>query len=136
MLAHEITPLCLQKVVFFKYGCLMIPVIKSWGTDTKKVVGAFIIGDMESKKLTQSKKENLVHELRMQKSSNMGVMKDLVQQIANFYNITYEEVVTSKIYSLYKIMRNTSKLTANIRPGTKNNAHDARCAEGTPSQPK
>lgn len=92
----------------FKYNGLLIPLSVSWSQHNIKPVGAVYLSNLlYLQPLLHKESANAQDH---QSSSSLSLTKDLVQSLNTFFNMTYLELLNSRIFSNYRSVRDISKL--------------------------
>lgn len=108
MLSHEMTAILTGNGVTFRYHCLYVPIIHSWGRADKKVVAVCIISGINS--MSFKKKSSKLVEDKLRQAAKLGIMNELVLQLTNFFNLTYMELTCKKVKAHYRALGQISNL--------------------------
>lgn len=108
-LANEKTILVKNKTPMFKYGCFLIPIIKTWGLPDKKVVGVFILSGIVQQKSnlgtkSQTKEDNLLI------GGISSAVRDLLGHLTTTFNLTYLDIYNLKLTASYNSIRSVCNI--------------------------
>jgi hypothetical protein len=113
MLSHEMTAILAGTGVTFRYHCLFVPIIHSWGRTEKKVVGVCIISGINA--MSFKKKDTKAVEDKLRQATKLGIMNELVLQLTNFFNLTYMELTCKKTKAHYRALSQASRMFLTAR---------------------
>lgn len=107
MLSHEMTAILAGSGVTFRYHCLYVPIIHSWGRPEKKVVAVCIVSGVSA--MSFKKKDQKMIEDKLRQATKLGIMNELVLQLTSFFNLTYMELTCKKVRAHYRSLSQISK---------------------------
>jgi hypothetical protein len=103
-LANEKTMLIKNKIPMFKYGCFLIPIMKTWGVPGKKVVGVFILSGILHQKSTIGRKSQ-AKEDQLLIGGISSAVRDLLGHLTTAFNLTYLDTYNLKLTASYNSIR-------------------------------
>lgn len=107
-LSNERGTLVKNKTVIFKYGCFIIPIMRTWGLAETKVVGVFILSGLTQAKSSLGRKSQ-IKEDQISISGISSVVRDLSTLLTTAFNLSFLETYNMKLSGSYNSIRNVGK---------------------------
>lgn len=95
-----------NKTPMTKYGCFLIPLIRSWNLQQPEVAGVLIISGLSDK---MGKKNTINGEIQHSAGTSM-ILNDLYRRLSSFTNMLFLDVVHLKTHLNYRSMSEISIL--------------------------